>query len=250
MKAVRTGCGNLRGFGLVELLVVLAIAGIILGVVAAFFSMQTRVSSETQARNELNVRVRAVAEALVQDLKLAGSRAVVDDAGRAAFVRIDDPACFNRAECVTVIRTGSDLSVTLFYVSSLFLEGGLTSDLVQPVGVVAPACRRIDYFLDGTSRVLYRRDVLCNETLVPDVQSFAFEFADGIEKINLAFVCSGGTNVTDPALCYDGADVSKFVREGQVSVSGLSDRRSRPDLEMELSTAMPNMRSSLRFQEQ
>jgi prepilin-type N-terminal cleavage/methylation domain-containing protein len=80
-----------RGLGLVELLVAMAVAGIIMVVVAAFFAFQSRVARDTQARNEINVRARAVAEA--------------DHPGSAAWLELE-PSSIRRAGRCSCLTSG------------------------------------------------------------------------------------------------------------------------------------------------
>jgi prepilin-type N-terminal cleavage/methylation domain len=58
---------GISGFSLPELLVVMAIVGILASVLGAFFGSQTRVSTRVQEGNELSIRLQRVAEALTQD---------------------------------------------------------------------------------------------------------------------------------------------------------------------------------------
>ena len=247
--------GRSLGLGLVELLVALAVGGIVLGIVASFFSFQSRVSRDTQARNELNIRARAVAEALIQDLRLAGARAVVDPTGRAVFVEGFDGDCAAFAQCVSVQPENLDdgdefLGMTVWYASSLFLDEGEDNEWDR-----SQSCRRIDYRLgvDGSGgRVLYRSDVSCADPpTVTQVEQFEFEFAVDIESIAIQFVCGdGGPEATlDPARCYESGTLG-FVREAQVEVLAVSPRSPRLGPEqVSLSATLVNMRSPTRFRE-
>jgi type II secretory pathway component PulJ len=230
------------GVGMIELLMALAIGGLVLGLAAAFFGLQTRVSRDTQARNELNVRARAVGEAIVQDVRMAGARAVVDSEGRVVFRSAlpcdPDPVAGTQNECVTVRLTGVEDHVDrveVYYVSSLFLEAGTG---------VGQVCRRVTYELVvGT---LYRSDVECASA--PAARNFATEFAADIRSLAVRFMCNDATLATpDPQACYTADD--GFVREGQVTVDLASPRDPRLSIEFELATAMLNMRAPDRFAE-
>jgi hypothetical protein len=225
-------------------------------VVAAFFAFQSRVARDTQARNELNVRARAVAEAIIQDLRLAGARAVVDTAGRAMFVfreEVVDADCRLDARCVEVEAledgaSGAVRGMTVWYASSLFLTGPLGSgDTVPP-----EACRRVDYQLvEGT---LYRNDSPCALGEPGNIAVFDNEFADSIASLVVHFVCGddGVPNVdglvADAADCF-GSSTAPYVREAQVEVTAVSDRRGELAEELSLSATLVNLRSPGRFGE-
>jgi hypothetical protein len=221
----------------------MAITGIILLVVAAFFGLQARVTRDTQARNELNVRTRAALEAIVQDVKMAGARAVVDAAGRAVFRRHLD--CDAADACLVVLESeGRIEGLRVEYISSLFLTG------LVPTGpdpdVPPNACRRIQYTLQD--RTLYRSDVQCDAVDV--APNFATELAADITGITAGFACGpdgDGTLVATPATCFGAAD--GFVREVQLTLSAVSPRPQGFDLSLASATTTPNLRSALRFGE-
>ena len=233
-----------RGVGLIELLVALAIGGMVLGLAAAFFGQQARVSRDTQARNEINIRARAVGEAILQDLRMAGARAVVDSDGRVVFRSVlpcdPDPENGSLNSCVTV-RDGTDsatvdFALEVYYVSSLFLTGDGTE--------TGQVCRRVTYELAGST--LFRSDTECANGV--QARSFATEFASDVSSITLSFVCNdAGAATANPQDCFGTGD--GFVREGQVSVDVGSPRDARQALQFESATAMLNMRAANRFAE-
>lgn len=231
-----------RGVGLIELLVALAIGGMVLGLAAAFFGQQARLSRDTQARNEINIRARAVGEALLQDIRMAGARAVVDSDGRVVFRSLlpcdPDPDNGGSNECLTVRGSAEadtvDFGLDVYYVSSLFLTGDGTE--------TGEVCRRVTYELVGST--LFRSDVECASAV--QSRSFATEFASDVSRIALAFVCSdAGTATADPQDCFATAD--GFVREGQVTVEVASPRDANQSLLFASATTMPNMRAPNRF---
>jgi prepilin-type N-terminal cleavage/methylation domain-containing protein len=248
-----------QGLGLVELLVALAVVGIIVTVVGAFFAFQSRVSRDTQARNELDVRVRGVAEALVQDLRMAGARAVVDTSGRARFLPGDllPSACWGTGECVSVtLREGGEFeSMTIWYASSLYLTADLTGDPDADGPILGESCREVEYRLDdaggGESQVLYRSDTPCSETSALPIARFENEFAVGVAGIDVSFICGSGDPNPDPSACFNvGLDASdRFAREAQVTVTATSDRRQDIAAAVELSTTLANLRAPDRFRE-
>jgi prepilin-type N-terminal cleavage/methylation domain-containing protein len=248
----RTPRDRQRGLGLVELLVAIAVAGIIMVVVAAFFAFQSRIARDTQARNEINVRARAVAEAIIQDLRLAGARAVVDTSGRAMFVDMVESDCSQDAVCVAVDalgggEAGTIRAMTVWYASSLFLNGALPSGGSPPT----EACRRVDYSL--TAGTLYRSDAECVAGEPDDMENFANDFADSIQSVVLWFVCGddgvGGDGlVTNPTDCF-GSSTAPYVREARVDVTAVSERRADFVEEVSLSATLVNLRSPTRFRE-
>lgn len=250
------GRSGSRGFTLVELLVVAAVLGIILSVVAAFFTQQARVTRRVQATNELNILVRNVAEALAQDFQLAGARAVVDGARRSSYVRRVDQLCTVggvRDSCVVLDAdvladdpATSTLpgSVSVVYVSSLRLPAG--ADVDADAGV---ACRVVQYVLEEDG-ALYRSDTECGESdpFLPtgSVTQFANLFAEGVVSIEVRFVCEDGAAVAQPQGCYHGD--SEFVREVRLRVEGQSVRDASLTETVSLAALMPNMRPPVTFE--
>src|SRR5690606_3200943 len=139
------------GVTIVELLLVLAIGGIILATLTAFFQAQTRASSSLRARNEVEGTLRSVGEVLMQDLQLAGSRAIYDgtsveyvdlrispepeDDTSAEWGAWKSTQCTggHRDGCVVLNEGGADL--VIYYATSLDRGGG------NP-------CRKVEYLLD------------------------------------------------------------------------------------------------------
>lgn len=223
------------------MLVVMAIVGIILGGVVAFFSQQVGLSRSIQAENELNTRVRSVAEAIAQDLQLAGARAVADDAGRAEYVQAVSLVCSDedRDGCVVVDQAGTSFDMSIVYASSLWIAPG---ESVRDPAVRSRSCRIVRYVLVGDE--LYRADAPCATPGDGSTDAtFANLFAEGVEAISVDFVCDdAGVRVTNPTGC----DAGRFVREGRVAVTGASSRGADA-LEIILSANMPNMRPAQEF---
>lgn len=254
-----------RGVGLVELLIALAIGGVVLGVTAAFYGQQTRVTRETQARNDANLRARGVLEAIVQDVRMAGARAAVDASGRTAFRR--ELPCDASNSCITVARSAAEpeteesggesgaggqaalagvIRLQVQYVSSLFLDPDVGVSAATAQGVVVDVCRTVTYDLVGTT--LYRSDVECGDEPLDD--GFATEFARDVVSIGAAFVCSEDATspVGDPTTCF-GDSALEFVREARVDVVVESPRDPNLTVELSSATTTPNLRPFDRFQE-
>jgi len=238
------------GVGLVELLVVLGITGAILGVVGAFFAFQAGVSRDTQLRNSLNIGARTVLEAVAQDLKMAGARAVFDEQDNLVDFRNvlpcePDPDDDEGVWTCLIVDDGVDgnLVLEIEYLSSLFLDDGL-----------GEVCRRVVYRLDASSGTVYRIDVRCDAPLdeLPTFDGFESEFAQDIELMAVEFVCGpgGGDDETvpipvsgsDPARCF--RDGYEFVREGRLTV--VAERNGR-SVELSTATSMPNLRDPFRY---
>lgn len=237
-----------HGVTIVELLIALGVVGIMLVVVASFFSFQSRTTVRVQGSNELAVRVRAVGEIVAKDLQLTGGQAVVVG-GTPAYINavrtICDPPVGpdnepdgTNADCITVDGTSGD--VELVYASSLWPDG--------------ERCRRVGFHYDAATNVLYRADVTCASTL-PATWTFATEIASGITQFQLSFTCertdSDGDGipdtrlvVNDPQLCYDAGG---YVRTGTVQIDGDSPRRNDLTNSLTLTTNMPNVRNPIDF---
>ena len=211
-----------QGMTVVELLVVMAVMGVILTLLTVFFASQARTSSRTQATNEVEVKVRTAAEIITQDLQVTGSRIVVDNTVNPPSVQNVSLPCDllkgSVNHCVKTTEAGSLL--TLYYATSL-----------RDASV---ACRRVDYGLaDG---VLTRSDQGCGEAV--DFQPFA----EGITALSIEFLCENGTAwISDPAGCYGAGD--SFPQQARISIEGTSENtRENRDTTVTLSTTMPNLR--------
>ena len=224
----------------IELLIVMAIIGIVLSLLTAFFRTQVRVSASVQARNEVETKLRGVAEILMQDLQLAGSRAVYDGTTVQYLNPIQttepsDPAstewaAWKATQCSGQHRDGcvvigaGGVNLTIYYATSL--DRGAAS-----------ACRRIDYLLDATG-VLFRRDVECDDTTTPMA---GYSFASGITDINVTFICHDpDTTVTAISSCYT---ATTYPREATVTIQGSSENsREAITSTVTLATSLPNLR--------
>lgn len=222
----------------IELLIVVAIVGVVLSALTAYFAMQTRVSGNVQARNQLETTLRSVAEIVMQDLQLAGSRAVYNgvsvtyldlraspepaDPASAEWAAWKSQQCTSahRDGCVEVGSGSTDL--TIYYATSLDRAGS--------------ACRRVDYLLDDGT--LFRREVACDDVATP---FDGFAFADGIDEFSVSFICHDPDNRVDNiADCYT---ATTYPREASVTVGGhVTVRGSEMANSITLATSLPNLR--------
>lgn len=230
------------GITVAELLIVLAIGGIILATLTAFFQAQTRASASLQARNEVEGTLRSVGEVLMQDLQLAGSRAVYDGTA-VTYIELrqseepDDPeseewALWKATQCSGAHRDGcvvlneGEADLAIYYATSLDRGGG-------------DACRKVEYFLDDDG-ILYRKDVSCGDT---STGFDGFAFASGITSIDLSFVCHDPAPdeiVDNIAACYSG---TTYPRQATFTISGASENRRNPATgEVTFATSLPNLR--------
>lgn len=236
------------GITILELLIVLAIMSVIMGVLTAFFRQQTQLSSQIQARNEVQTKLRSAAEIIMQDLQIAGSRAIFDGSGvtylepvPASGIEPDDETSeeheeWRKTQCNAQYRNGCVIvenddegdpsfavnEFSIYYATSL-REGA--------------NCRRIDYLLDEDG-TLMRRDVSCNDS---DTDFDGYDFAGNIDELQLSFICHDPeTVVENVSTCY--AD-DTYPRQGTVTITGRSDNpRENIEASITLATSLPNLR--------
>ena len=228
---------RVKGITVVELLVVMAILGIVMSVLVAFFSQQSRLTSQTQARNEVEVKLRSVAEVIAQDLLMTGSR-IVNVNGQVRNVQLAD-YCTVKAEdddpCVT---TGADPLLTVYYASSLRSDAPYSVELEDEDGetytaFVDPACRQVGYALNEEGTLL-RSDQPCA------LDSGFVDFADNITALEISFECADGALAGDPLACYASGS---FPIQASIDVTGLSDNpREAITTSVTLTATMPNLR--------
>lgn len=227
------------GFTVVELLVTAAIVGVVLATLTTIFVTQTRVSERTQDRNEVDGKVRAIAEVLMQDLQQAGSVATFDGVLPPEYRDAAlGPDCTrsDRSGCVVVDTVSGD--VNIYYMTSLvrptngsWARGGNS------------ACRRIDYQLQGDE--LFRRDVTCGDTTTEYAD---FSLATGIDSIDITFICHNPES-PEPNIsaCYS---ATTYPREATVAIVGRADSaRNTSQVSVELSTPLPNLRPPVDYQQ-
>jgi type II secretory pathway component PulJ len=221
------------GITVVELLIVMAIMGVVMAVLAAFFTQQTRVTSQTQARNEVEIKVRTVTEVIAQDLQMAGSRAVYSE-GTVTYkdlaplycdTDITDPDWASSMSCAQTASSGVVLN--LVYASSL--RAGLAG---------FDTCRNVQYRVVGTT--LQRSDVNCG------TDADFHDFADNVTSIVFSAVCSDGSIPSPDTVqdCYDAAATPPvYPRQASVTVVARSDnQRENIEASMALTAFMPNLR--------
>lgn len=226
------------GFTVVELLVTAAIVAVVLGILTAFFAAQTRVGLSIQDRNEVENKLKAVAEIVMQDVQQAGS--VATYASGVPEYAVDDlgPGCTRsvRSGCIVTSVDGS--VVTTLYLTSLVRPDGSGWGLGGDA-----ACRRVDYSI--TDNVFSRRDVRCDAW---PAGFEGFDLASGITAVTVQFTCAlPGDPFDDPSLCYD---AGSYPREALITVKGESEGSRDPVAStVKLSTTVPNLRPPVSFGE-
>lgn len=181
-----------RALALVELLVVMAIMITVMTLVARYLAEQRDLTVRTQARSEVQDRVRLVMQLVVQDLQLVGSQAYVNTSG--AIIDLGSTlGCAN--DCLTSTNSGIQDSFGTKYVSKLWA-----------------GCRSVAYSFDSVNADLLRRsDVACGSNASP------INLAKNVLALDIRYKCSDGTTQDESASCPGGS-----ARTAQVMVIGKS----------------------------
>ena len=237
-----------QGLTLIELLVALAVFGIIFGFLGAFIAQQVRVTGLSQTINETEAVARTVAESVIQDLQLAGSRiALVEGVPRYASAIGVGCTEANRETCVLPIAlSGQNVSVAatdatpagivVFYRTS-----------VDPGGL----CRRVDYAFIPVDSTVLRSDVSIDCPGLTDVSLEISDvdlvrFATDVEVFEVWFQCSdGSTRTRDPRVCY--VPDEGFVRQAEVTVAVELTRRDAVRREVTMFASTPNLRPGVDY---
>lgn len=232
------------GISIIELLVVMAILGIILVFLGVFFAQSARISQETQARNEVRTKVRTIAEIVAQDLQLAGSSALVTSSGGvdptvASCSALASPLCIEGASGNV---TSEKDYVAVRYATSLRNEA-------------EGQCRKVRYTFDEAAApgTLLRADNACSETDANKLKPLPF--ADNITKLQIQYLCAdydaAGAGIDPNAMpvdlpqdCYAPSRAS-FPRQAIVTVAGRADA-ARPEnpitAQVTMTAIMPNLK--------
>ncbi|BCZ87128.1 PilW family protein [Thermus thermophilus] len=185
-----------RGFTLVEVLVAMAILVVVLAVGVRYFASTSELARNTQARSELQDRVRMVMQVVTADLQMAGARYWNSGDQNQAFSLPLPPLSGSDG--------GPKDTLTLYYVTSL-------RDL-------ASACRRVDYGFEGDT--LRRSDVSATPTSGSDCTTPSPNYqplAEGILALDIQYQCSDGTTRNTPD-----CGANAYPRSAKVTVAGYS----------------------------
>lgn len=166
------------GFSLVELLVALGLLAALLALALRYFTSTAELARETQARSELQDRVRMVMQVVSGDLQMAGARYWNNGTQNRAFV-------LPVGKVLEGTDNGAKDTLSLYYVTSLRAQD--------------QACRRIAY--DFANDTLRRSDVNATPASGNDCTEPQASFqplADGILALDLRYLCSDGTQKDTP----------------------------------------------------
>jgi prepilin-type N-terminal cleavage/methylation domain-containing protein len=164
---------NRRGFSVVELLVAATILSVVLGLVATYFMQQSDMSRRTQARSEVQDKVRFSMQLVGQDLQMAGSsRYVTGDSG-AVNLSVSLPSC-SFTTCLEAVNAAGGANH----------QDAFNVRYITSLRSAAEACRDVRYRLSGN--VLQRSDVTCGNNA-----SFV-DLADNVLALDVVYICSNG----------------------------------------------------------
>ncbi len=198
-----------KGLTILELMVALAVFGIVLGLATRFFASQSQDTRIIQARNEVQDRARLVLQLVSQDLILAGSSRFIRN-NRILFDETHWVSCAPGTPCLTGTDDSSRDTFTTRYHSSLYPSG--------------QECRAVGYRFDGTT--LLRADVPCNQAPTNNIPTSSYRgLAPHITQLNIRYVCgdAAATEVGLPSGCIVVANpTERFVRAALVTVTAVS----------------------------
>ncbi|WP_299428091.1 prepilin-type N-terminal cleavage/methylation domain-containing protein [uncultured Meiothermus sp.] len=198
-----------KGLTILELMVALAIFGIVLAIATRFFASQSQDTRIVQERNEVQDRARLVLQMVSQDLILAGSSRFIRN-NEVRFDAANWVSCAPGTPCLTgTDHTDHDTFVTRYH-TSLYPSG--------------QECRSIGYRFNATT--LMRADVPCSQAPTGAIAAGSYlEFATQITQLNIRYVCgdSAATEVGLPSGCIAVANpTERFVRAALVTVTAAS----------------------------
>jgi prepilin-type N-terminal cleavage/methylation domain-containing protein len=185
-----------RGFTLMEVLVAMVILVVVLAVGVRYFASTGEMARNTQARSELQDRVRMIMQVVTADLQMAGAHYWNSGSQNRAYGLPLPPLSGSNG--------GARDTLTLYYVTSLRAP--------------ASACRRVDYGFDRDT--LRRSDVNAipssgSECTTPDPSPQPL--AEGILALDIQYQCSDATVRNTPD-----CGANAYPRSARVTVAGYS----------------------------
>jgi Tfp pilus assembly protein PilW len=189
------------GFNILELVISLALIIVVLGIVSSYLVQESNLSRRTQARNEVQDRVRIVMQLVRQDLQQAGSSRFIDASTLDVNATVSGwTSCTSTSPCLTGTNNGNQDSFTVRYITSL-----------KSVGV---SCRQVTYSFASGSNDLQRTDAEgCSGTPTPVV------IASDILAMNIQYQCGMNTTDQDTPNC----GTNSFTRSAVVTIMGQSE---------------------------
>ena len=217
--------GSVSGFTLIEVLVASTILIVVLGIVAAYFGQQARVSRETQTRSEAQNRARLVMQLVSQDLSQTGAMkylldgGVVSGASLATCPDYTDPASGHViATCLRLDNHGSQDSLSLLYVNSLRSQ--------------SVACRGVAYRFSGNTLLRYDQPCGSPFALVDPTSASNFDpVASDVLAVDVGLACSNSSTT--------GISLASYPNETQCPYDSAYPRSATVTVVTESSTDVP-----------
>ena len=218
-----------QGFTVIEVLITGFILVVVLGIVSTFLVQQMQLNRTTQARNEVQDKVRQVAEVVAQDLHMAGASRYVDEDGDSSAGVILASCNFQDVKCLFGEDGGPLDTLEVAYVTSL-----------RDASI---SCRNVSYMVEDG--VLLRSDRQCDPLdPTPSDRTHEYQpFADNILAFDIQFVCSNAATVAyypDNSDCPKGTGET-YPRTAQFTIVGESNMRAPVRGEEEFSTTSGQM---------
>lgn len=187
------------GFTIIEMMVAGAIFAVVMGLVGVFLSSSTQLQRRTQARSELQDRVRTVMQLVTQDLQMVGAGQYISNSTVQKVSSWDKCYVTSCLDGVNDAINNRD-AVSGRYVTSLL--------------AFSEACRKFSYSFSGTT--LRRSDVRCDASSASDQ-----DLAENILALDIQYQCSTGATGNAPSDCPKTQD--QFLRSAKVSIVGRSE---------------------------
>jgi prepilin-type N-terminal cleavage/methylation domain-containing protein len=184
-----------KGFTLVELLIAAAILVTVLAVALRYFVATAEAGRLTQAKGELQDRVRMVMQVVSGDLQLAGAKYWTQGSTSVGFTLVN---------ALQGTDGGAKDTLTVRYVTSLRARDS--------------ACRQVDYTFQGDT--LRRSDISITPSSGTECQlgdPSPQPLAEGILALDIQYLCSDGTTGNTPDCGPDA-----YPRSAKLTVAGYS----------------------------
>jgi prepilin-type N-terminal cleavage/methylation domain-containing protein len=184
-----------KGFTLVELLIAAAILVTVLAVALRYFVATAEAGRLTQAKGELQDRVRMVMQVVSGDLQLAGAKYWTQGSTSVGFTLVN---------ALQGTDGGVKDTLTVRYVTSLRARDS--------------ACRQVDYTFQGDT--LRRSDISITPSSGTECQlgdPSPQPLAEGILALDIQYLCSDGTTGNTPDCGPDA-----YPRSAKLTVAGYS----------------------------
>jgi prepilin-type N-terminal cleavage/methylation domain-containing protein len=184
-----------KGFTLVELLIAAAILVTVLAVALRYFVATAEAGRLTQAKGELQDRVRMVMQVVSGDLQLAGAKYWTQGSTSVGFTLVN---------ALQGTDGGAKDTLTVRYVTSL--------------RALDSACRQVDYTFQGDT--LRRSDISITPSSGTECQPgnpSPQPLAEGILALDIQYLCSDGTTGNTPDCGPDA-----YPRSAKLTVAGYS----------------------------